>query len=182
MTVAKVMTSEGWQDLQMVGPAGPQGPQGPIGPSMVALVGTGRQLGAGFLLSQGQSWFDGPSARQLVYTTPNYLTRALITYQSRWDARTAAWGWCGPGIKVSPSPITDYGGFMDPYGLAEGSREIVAGYNGGVTWTTPGGSFWVDLAANTTYSFSHCNYAGSGDWFWDNSMKLASITAAVYTR
>lgn len=36
MSVAKVKTTAGWQDLHVVGPAGPQGPVGPQGPSLPA--------------------------------------------------------------------------------------------------------------------------------------------------
>lgn len=148
----------------------------------VAFVSTGPKPGNSLVYTT-TTFVDTDTNRGLTYTTPAFNTRGKVTWQSRWDKVSNDWGWGGAGIKVNPAPVTDYGG-IDAAGSAVAMRNIYPQYGpgGGGIYTRPGGSFFVDLAPSTTYTFMHTFAASVGSWQFDNSMLLCQIDLEVYVR
>jgi hypothetical protein len=150
--------------------------------ALVDFKTTGPRIGTGASLPAGTQFVDSvASARQIVYTTPAFLTRARISWQARYDATVAAWHFTMGGIAISPAPVVDYGPLYVGGGCTWG-RCIFQNYLGGQQYFTAQGTFFADLAASTTYTIMHACYPGQSANIFDASMPIALINLEVFAR
>jgi hypothetical protein len=185
-----------WQDIAIQGATGPAGATGPVGPTGAPgatgpqgpqatppkLYSTGPQPGSGGTLAASVVFTDsGVPARQLIIPAQTVISRARVTWKTRWDVAQAIWSWAFAGIAVSPAPVAGYDGGQTATGN-DPARTIIWGASNAVPYQIVTGTFYMDLAVSQAYTLSHYLSTGVGSWTWDNTSRYSLITAEVYPR